>query len=68
MTVLGYIEGSFYVRRTEDARERHVPNIYRCMRTWVTALYTVRGVGSGSRDADVWRTNVTSRIGGSKYR
>ena len=25
--------------------------------TWDTALYTVRGVGSGSRDVDAWRTN-----------
>ena len=25
--------------------------------TWGTALYTVRGVGSGSRDVDAWRTN-----------
>ena len=24
---------------------------------WGTALYTVRGVGSGSRDVDVWRAN-----------
>ena len=23
--------------------------------TWGTALYTVRGVGSGSRDVDTWR-------------
>jgi hypothetical protein len=22
--------------------------------TWVTVLYTVRGVGSGSRDVDTW--------------
>ena len=29
--VFGYIEGSFLVRRTGDARERHVPNIYRCI-------------------------------------
>ena len=26
--------------------------------TWGTALYTVRGVGSGSRDVDAWRANV----------
>jgi hypothetical protein len=25
--------------------------------TWVTSLYTVRGVGSGSRDVDAWRSN-----------
>jgi hypothetical protein len=25
--------------------------------TWVTALYTVRGVGSGSRDVDTCRAN-----------
>jgi hypothetical protein len=25
--------------------------------TWDTALYTVRGVGSGSRDVDAWRAN-----------
>jgi len=25
--------------------------------TWGTVLYTVRGVGSGSRDVDVWRAN-----------
>ena len=25
--------------------------------TWGTALYTVRGVGSGSRDVDAWRAN-----------
>ena len=25
--------------------------------TWGTALYTVRGVGSGSRDVDAWREN-----------
>ena len=24
---------------------------------WGTALYTVRGVGSGSRDVDAWRAN-----------
>jgi hypothetical protein len=37
--------------------------------TWDTALYPVRGVGSGSRDVDVWRANgCTPRIGGSKYR
>ncbi len=33
MAVFGYIEGSFLVSRTGDARERHVPNIYRCMNT-----------------------------------
>ncbi len=34
-----------------------------------TALYTVRGVGSGGRDVDAWRANgCTPRIGGSKYR
>ena len=26
--------------------------------TWGTVLYTVRGVGSGSRDVDAWRANV----------
>ena len=25
--------------------------------TWGTALYTVRGVGFGSRDVDTWRAN-----------
>ena len=25
--------------------------------TWDTVLYTVRGVGSGSRDVDTWRGN-----------
>ena len=25
--------------------------------TWGTALYTVRGVGFGSRDVDAWRAN-----------
>ncbi len=25
--------------------------------TWGTTLYTVRGVGSGSRDVDTWRVN-----------
>ncbi len=25
--------------------------------TWGTALYTVRGVGSGSRDVDTWLAN-----------
>ena len=30
--VFGYIEGSFLVRRTGDARERYAPNIYRCIR------------------------------------
>ncbi len=28
-----------------------------------TALYTVRGVGSGSRDVDAWRANVAVRRG-----
>jgi hypothetical protein len=27
--------------------------------TWVTVLHTVRGVGSGSRDVDAWRSNVS---------
>jgi hypothetical protein len=37
--------------------------------TWGTALYPVRGVGSGSRDVDAWLANgCTPRIGGSKYR
>ncbi len=31
--------------------------------TWVTVLYTVRGVGSGSRDVDAWRGNVFVRRG-----
>ena len=26
--------------------------------TWGTALYTVRGVGSGSRDVDAWSVNA----------
>ena len=26
--------------------------------TWGTVLYTVRGVGSGSRDVDSWNENV----------
>ena len=25
--------------------------------TWGTALHTIRGVGSGSRDVDAWRTD-----------
>jgi hypothetical protein len=25
--------------------------------TWITVLYTVRGVGSGSRDVDTWLAN-----------
>jgi hypothetical protein len=37
--------------------------------TWGTDLYTVRGVGSGSRDVDACRVNdCTPRIGDSKYR
>ncbi len=32
MAVFGYIEGSFLVN-TDDAPERHVPNMYRCMNT-----------------------------------
>ena len=31
--------------------------------TWGTALYTVRGVGSGSRDVDAWRANGSVRRG-----
>ena len=31
--------------------------------TWGTALYTVRGVGSGSRDVDDWRTGGSVRRG-----
>ena len=31
--VFGYIEGSFLVSRTGDARERYVPNIYRFIHT-----------------------------------
>ncbi len=31
--------------------------------TWDTSLYTVRGVGSGSRDVDVWRVNGSVRRG-----
>jgi hypothetical protein len=31
--------------------------------TWVTALYTVRGVGSGSRDVDTCRANVSVHRG-----
>jgi hypothetical protein len=31
--------------------------------TWGTSLYTVRGVGSGSRDVDVWWVNVTVHRG-----
>ena len=31
--------------------------------TWGTDLYTVRGVGSGSRDVDAWRANVSVRRG-----
>jgi hypothetical protein len=27
--------------------------------TWVTSLYTVRGVGSGSRDVDTCHSNVS---------
>ena len=42
MAVFGYIDGSFLVRRTDDAREHHVPNIYRFMSTsiWDTKLQT----------------------------
>ncbi len=37
--------------------------------TWDTTLYTVRGVGSESRDVDACRANgCTPRIGDSKYR
>ena len=37
--------------------------------TWDTTLYTVRGVGSGSRDVDVWCANgLYVEDGGSKYR
>jgi hypothetical protein len=39
------------------------------MNTRFIFLYTVRGVGSGSRDVEAWRANdCTSRIGVSKYR
>jgi hypothetical protein len=31
--------------------------------TWGTVLYTVRGVGSWSRDVDVLRSNVSTRRG-----
>ncbi len=31
--VFGYIEGSFLVSRTDNGRERNVPNIYMCIRT-----------------------------------
>ncbi len=31
--VFGYIEGSFLVSRTGDARERYAPNIYRFIHT-----------------------------------
>jgi hypothetical protein len=31
--------------------------------TWGTGLYTVRGVGSGSRDVDAWRENGSVRQG-----
>ena len=31
--------------------------------TWGTVLYTVRGVGSGSRDVDAWCVNVFVRRG-----
>ena len=31
--------------------------------TWGTDLYTVRGVGSGSRDVDAWCANVSVRRG-----
>jgi hypothetical protein len=30
---------------------------YMSVMTWGTALYVARGVGSGSRDVDVWRAN-----------
>ncbi len=33
MSVFGYIEGSFLVSRTGDARERHVPNMHRYLST-----------------------------------
>jgi hypothetical protein len=35
----------------------------RSMLLWDTALYTVRGVGSGSRDVDAWRANGSVRRG-----
>ena len=31
--------------------------------TWDTDLYTVRGVGSGSRDVDAWGANGSVRRG-----
>jgi hypothetical protein len=31
--------------------------------TWGTVVYTDRGVGSGSRDFDAWRVNVSTRRG-----
>jgi hypothetical protein len=31
--------------------------------TWDTSLYTVRGVGSGSRDVESWRGNGSVRRG-----
>ena len=31
--------------------------------TWGTALYTVRGVGSGTRDVDAWCGNVSVHRG-----
>jgi hypothetical protein len=31
--------------------------------TWDTSLYTVRGVGSGSRDVDTYHANVSVRRG-----
>jgi hypothetical protein len=65
--VLGWVVGLGYI----------LSQVYLCNHillqsgggTWVTALYTVRCVGSGSRDVDTCRTNgCTPRIGGSKYR
>jgi hypothetical protein len=39
----------------------HLCNHHTTAKLWWdlgTVLYTVRGVGSGSRDVDVWRANV----------
>jgi hypothetical protein len=38
-------------------------NAYLCNHILLQALYTVRGVGSGSRDVDAWRGNGSVRRG-----
>ncbi len=70
--MFGYIEGSFLVIRTYDTRERYMLlNTYLCNHillqsgggTWDTVLYTVRGVGSESRDVDGGHDTVSVHRG-----